>query len=158
MVESNPPPPEICDNIPKYLGRRNFPWFPSCTWEPPVAPKLSLGQIFVPKLSLGTSKIGYEAGASIFSGRKVMNFLREQIREMVKHSSSHPPIIMGKADAELLELMEKNSVESATYRHCVTILQLRSMERTLRASNRLVWATWVLAFVTILLVLISFLK
>ena len=32
------------------------PWFPSCTWEPPVAPKLSLGQIFVPKLSLGTSK------------------------------------------------------------------------------------------------------
>jgi len=56
MVESNQQPVEICDNIPKYLGRRNFPWFPSCTWEPPVAPKLSLGQIFIPKLSLGTSK------------------------------------------------------------------------------------------------------
>jgi hypothetical protein len=69
-----------------------------------------------------------------------------------------PPKIQDKTDAELMELMEKNGVESATYRHCVTILQLRSMERTLKASNRLVWATWVLALVTVILVLISFLK
>jgi 3'-phosphoadenosine 5'-phosphosulfate sulfotransferase (PAPS reductase)/FAD synthetase len=89
-------------------------------------------------------------------------YLREDIRERMKQwarfHSRQPHQIQEKTDAELLELMEKNSVESETYRHCTIILQLRRLERTLRASNRLVWATWVLAFVTILLVLISFLK
>jgi 3'-phosphoadenosine 5'-phosphosulfate sulfotransferase (PAPS reductase)/FAD synthetase len=83
---------------------------------------------------------------------------RERIKELMKHRMSFPPKILDKDDAELLELMQKNSVESSTYRHCVTILQIRSMERTLRASNRLVCATWVLALVTILLALFSLFK
>ena len=83
---------------------------------------------------------------------------KERMRRWGRLLSRQLSQIQDKTDAELLGLMEKNSVESETYRHCTIILQLRSLERTLKASNRLVWATWVLALVTILLVLISFLK
>ena len=83
---------------------------------------------------------------------------KERMRRWGRLLSRQLSQIQDKTDAELLELMEKNSVESEIYRHCTIILQLRSLERTLKASNRLVWATWVLALVTILLVLISFFK
>jgi hypothetical protein len=69
-----------------------------------------------------------------------------------------PPQVRNQPDVGLLELMEKSGVGSADYQHCVTLLQLRSMERTLIASNRLVKATWALAIITGILAIASFLR
>jgi hypothetical protein len=84
--------------------------------------------------------------------------IKESLSQQIKERLNQAPEIRDKTDAELFELMEKSSVEFASYRHCATMLQLRSMERTLIASNRLVRATWVLALITGLLVVISFIR
>jgi hypothetical protein len=88
----------------------------------------------------------------------IREHIKESLSQQIKESLTKAPEIRDKTDVELLELMENSSVESAIYRHCATMLQLRSMQSTLIASNRLVRATWVLALITGLLVAISFFR
>jgi hypothetical protein len=61
--------------------------------------------------------------------------------------------ITGLTDEEILESVHQNAFESDYYKHCMNVLQLRSMQRSAQASKRLVWATWCLFGATLSLLL-----
>ena len=62
-----------------------------------------------------------------------------------------PTDITGLDDEEILKSMHQNGFESDYYKHCMNVLQIRSMQRAAQASRRLVWATWCLFGATVLL-------
>ena len=71
----------------------------------------------------------------------------------------HPPEdFNGKTDQEILASMHANAFESDHYKHCMNTLQLRYMQRTVKATGRLVIATWGLDVATGLLLLGSVLQ
>ena len=66
----------------------------------------------------------------------------------------HPPEdFSDKTDKEILASMHANEFESPHYKHCMNTLQLRYLQRTVKASGRLVIATWGLVLATALLLL-----
>jgi hypothetical protein len=64
-----------------------------------------------------------------------------------------PKDITDLTDKEILESVHQNAFESDYYKHCMNVLQLRSIQRSAQASKQLVWATWFLFAATLLLLL-----
>jgi len=62
-----------------------------------------------------------------------------------------PEDLRSKSDEEIFESMQGALYDSDHYRHCVTQLQLRFMTRTIKATKRLVIATWALVLATLFL-------
>jgi len=62
-----------------------------------------------------------------------------------------PEDLRRKTDDQILDSMHGAMFDSDHYKHCVTHLQLRYMDRTLQASRRLVIATWALVVATLFL-------
>jgi hypothetical protein len=67
-------------------------------------------------------------------------------------------IIWKKSIKELIELMRSPHPRSKNYEYYARILQYKYMEKTELNTKRLVWATFALALVTGLLVLVTFIK
>jgi len=70
----------------------------------------------------------------------------------------YPDKFVSKTDQEIFEFMCSVDMEADEYKHGATVLQLRSMERTARATKQLVWATWALMGTTALLLVLTALQ
>lgn len=62
-----------------------------------------------------------------------------------------PRDFSGKSDQEILTSMHEVTFDSDHYKHCVTVLQVRALDRTAKSTAHLVWATWGLVAATALL-------
>jgi hypothetical protein len=62
-----------------------------------------------------------------------------------------PEDLNKKSDEEIIDSMYGAGLGTDHYKHCVTHLQLRYIRRTLKATKRLMIATWVLVAATVFL-------
>ena len=78
-----------------------------------------------------------------------------------------PPDITSATDQEILKSIQGHihvrregnlAHDDELYKHCMNVLEIRSMQRTAKATRRLVWATWGLVLATILLLLATILS